>query len=268
MSRVFINYRTGDEEASATLIDRELSHRFGSEEVFRASKSIRPGDDFEQELLRAVRRSDLLLAVIGPGWSDATGRRGGRALDDPDDWTRREIAEAFAYGVRVIPVLVNNRQRLPKGDLPDDVARLENCQYLRLSHRNADADIERLVQKVAEAVPRLADRGTEAVSGRPASAAGGTTRNSVRDLHGSSRQGGDIIDHRSGGTGDVGNNYGTVIGTAGGPLHTGSGTQVNGPQFNGSGGQYVAGDNHGDVHQGAPQRTERRAPRRRGEGGT
>ncbi|GLU46530.1 toll/interleukin-1 receptor domain-containing protein [Nocardiopsis ansamitocini] len=251
MSRVFINYRTGDEEASATLIDRELSHRFGTREIFRASKSIRPGDDFERELLNAVRRSDLLLAVIGPAWFDAGDGRGGRALDDPGDWTRREIVEAFAYGIRVVPVFIGAQQRLPRHGLPEDLEPLRKCQYVRFSHRNADADIERLVEKVAEAVPGLVD----CSSGTDSGSDGRGDRNTIRDLHGSGKQGRDSIDNRSGGTGDVGINHGTVIGTANGPLHTGSGTQVNGPQFTGSGGvNYVAGDNHGGMHHAsAPQ---------------
>ncbi|MFC3995212.1 toll/interleukin-1 receptor domain-containing protein [Nocardiopsis sediminis] len=276
MSRVFINYRTGDEEASATLIERELSRRFGSDEIFRASKSIKPGDDYERELLRAVRRCDLLLAIIGPGWSDATGRSGGRALDDPGDWTRREIAEAFAYGARVIPVLVNNRQRLPEEELPDDLAPLAKCQYRRLSHRNADADIEQIVRTVADAVPRLVDRRDEeggAGSGaRPPGgpghpSGGGTARNTVGDVRGLARQAGDVTDRRSGGIGDIGINHGTVIDSMSGFLHTGSGSQVTGgTQVQGDlvqgdqvqGGVNFKGENQGGINLGAQQDRTRR----------
>lgn len=40
MTDVFINYRTGDGDKTAALIDQELSGRFGQKRIFRASKSI------------------------------------------------------------------------------------------------------------------------------------------------------------------------------------------------------------------------------------
>ncbi|GAB3214092.1 toll/interleukin-1 receptor domain-containing protein [Marinactinospora thermotolerans] len=267
MPQIFVNYRTGDEEATATLIERELSRHFGSRSVFRASKSIAPGRDFHRELLNGVHRSDLLLAVIGSGWLEAGDGRGGRALEDPDDWTRREIAEAFAHGIPVVPVLVGAARRIPAGVLPGEIAQIERCQYLRFNHRNAEADIGRLVKAVADAVPGLrhdldAASPSERVPpqrGPGDRATGGTAvHNHVGGNHGLSQQGRDF--HRHSGTGDVGVNHGTVIGTANGPLHTGSGTQINGPQVHGpwyngpsfhgnEGVNYVAGDQHGDVHQ-------------------
>ena len=41
MPGVFVNYRTGDGEWAAALIKRELSARFGADQVFYASQSIR-----------------------------------------------------------------------------------------------------------------------------------------------------------------------------------------------------------------------------------
>jgi len=55
--RVFINYRNEDEPFGAVLVDHELSVRFGEDRVFRASRSIRPGEDFATAILSAVRRS-------------------------------------------------------------------------------------------------------------------------------------------------------------------------------------------------------------------
>jgi hypothetical protein len=42
MHEVFINYRTGDSDEAATMIERTLSERFGTERIFRAAKSIAP----------------------------------------------------------------------------------------------------------------------------------------------------------------------------------------------------------------------------------
>jgi hypothetical protein len=156
--RVFINYRTGDGEASAALLDRELSRRFGSDKIFRASKAIPPGEDFERVILKAVRRCDVLLAVIGLHWLGSRDERGRRPIDDPADWTRREILEAFRCGVTVIPVLVGRlTERLRAGDLPAELAELARCQYVRLDHRTAEADLDHLAEVLVKRVPGLRD---------------------------------------------------------------------------------------------------------------
>ena len=112
MPDIFINYRTGDEEANANLIDNELSRRFGSKQVFRASKSIPLGENYVRKLLAAVRDSEVLLVVIGPRWLTAVDEQGRNRLHNEADWTRKEILEAFEHSVRVIPVLVGRTERL------------------------------------------------------------------------------------------------------------------------------------------------------------
>lgn len=155
--QIFVNYRTEDEPFGAVLLDHELSARFGSTKVFRASKSIRLGEDFAEVILAAVRHSAALLVLIGPRWLTATDGEGVRRVDKPDDWVRREIAEAFRHKVRVIPILLNTS--LPRSDdLPADIARLARCQYLRIHHRNSRHDVRRLTEELAELVPRLTPR--------------------------------------------------------------------------------------------------------------
>lgn len=157
MPTVFINYRTGDEENSAAMIELDLSRRFGSENIFRASKSIPPGANFEREILWAVRHSDVLLAVIGPRWLESSDSHGHRKLDDKSDWTRREIREAFRCDVPVIPILVGTAERLSTGALPTDLARLAGCQYLRLSYRSIEIDLDRVAAAITHEVPALTD---------------------------------------------------------------------------------------------------------------
>lgn len=152
-ARVFINYRNGDEPYGAVLVDTALCARFGSEVVFRASRSIRPGEDFAEAILGAVRESSVLLVVIGPRWLDAVDAHGRPRLHDPADWVRREILQAFESGVRVVPVLLN--ADLPQArQLPPALARLSGQQYLRLHYRYAPADLERLVDEVERLLRR------------------------------------------------------------------------------------------------------------------
>ena len=151
---IFVNYRIDDEPFGATFIDRELSSHFGPDAVFRDSRSIRLGDDFAEKILPAVRAAKALLAVIGPRWLTTTDAEGRSRLTSPDDWVRREIAEAFRHGVRVIPVLLD--AELPaECDLPAEISQLARSQYVGVHHRAAEYDMLRLISELAELVPGL-----------------------------------------------------------------------------------------------------------------
>ena len=149
MVDIFISYRTDDQPYAAALLDTRLSQHFGADVVFRDSRSIMPGDDFSTRIFDAVRGSTVLLAVIGPNWLTATNPDGGRRLDDPNDFVRREIAAAFANNVRVVPVLMN-AERVGAADLPPDIAALAACQDVRVDVRDSHADLSRLVGQLRE----------------------------------------------------------------------------------------------------------------------
>lgn len=154
MSGVFVNYRTGDGGFAAALLARVLAARFGQERVFLASRSIPHGEDFVQHIMAGLSRSSVLLAVIGPQWLSANGS-GHRRLDDPADWVRIEIAEAFRRGVRVIPVFLDNTSVLREAELPADIAILARLQYLRLNHRNDNYDLAQLLSALTDLTPEL-----------------------------------------------------------------------------------------------------------------
>ncbi|MFF1791125.1 toll/interleukin-1 receptor domain-containing protein [Kitasatospora sp. NPDC058243] len=260
MPDIFVNYRTSDQEAAATLIERELSRRFGSDRVFRASKSIKIGRRFPQELLTAVRRSSVLIAVIGPLWGEARTADGRRALDDPEDWTRKEIAEAFESGALVVPVLVGRTTRLDRHDLPPEIAELAECQYRRLDTRDAETGLNRIGDDLAEAIPELA-----AAERRIANAGSAeSTRNQVGRTDGSVVQAQDYRHEQSGGVGTVGGDVGTFINNASGQVHTGGGDQHNtirhgSVEFHGDGGNYLE---RGNVNQEFGDRRDREERRR------
>ncbi|MEV8548059.1 TIR domain-containing protein [Streptomyces sp. NPDC051572] len=251
MPDVFINYRTGDGNDIAALIDNELANRFGKDRAFRASRSIRPGFTYPDALLTNVRRSALVLAVIGADWLNFQSR-----LRDPEDWVRKEIVEAFNCGVPVVPVLAGRgTERLCKERLPDELARLAELQSVRLDTQNAEADLKRLGDLVAEMVPELYDlEHPEVPAPDP-----GSVSNSAGTVSGTAVQSRDF-------TGDVGN---TVIKGPAGPVHSGQGNIYQnsrhvsgGRHYSGDGMTSIEGDQHGDIHHqfgdsGQPEDNER-----------
>ena len=94
------------------MIEKVLSERFGKGRIFRAPRSIAPGSPYPETLLDAVRASAVLVAVIGGEWPRYP------QLRDKDDWVRREILEAYAYGVRIVPVLKGRKPLLKAAELP------------------------------------------------------------------------------------------------------------------------------------------------------
>lgn len=153
---VFINYRGEDSQGYGPLLRDRLAQHFGEQLVFLSSESIPPGADFTTELIRQVRSARVLLAVIGSHWLTVADPSGRRRIDAPDDWVRRELAEAFAAGVTVIPLLLDHADLPSETDLPTDIAALSRRQYLRLRRREARTDLDRLVTELAALEPTFA----------------------------------------------------------------------------------------------------------------
>jgi tetratricopeptide (TPR) repeat protein len=152
---VFINYCGEDSYSYGALLYAELSRCFGPALVFLDSESIPGGADFVDQLLDQVRHARVVLAVIGSRWLTASGPKG-RRIDDPADWIRRELTEAFAAGVRVIPVLTDDADMPTVADLPEELATLARCQYRRLRYRDASLDLARLTAELVDLDSHLA----------------------------------------------------------------------------------------------------------------
>jgi TIR domain-containing protein/macro domain-containing protein len=146
MSLVFVNYRVRDDSGYATLIHRELERHLGSGNVFLASQSIRAGDDYVREVFTQLRACSVVLAVIGSQWAAARDA-------SVFDWVREEIAEAFAAGIRVIPVLTDDAELPAEPALPEAIAALAHTQVMRVRHYSFDSDFSALVGELRRVLP-------------------------------------------------------------------------------------------------------------------
>ncbi len=146
MSVVFVNYRVREQPGYATLLHRVIAEEFGEDQVFIASRSIAPGEDFVREVFATLRGCEVLLALVGPTWLDHLG-------EGDDDWVQRELREAFASGVRVIPILLEDAELPAPNQLPAGIAALARCQGLRLRHYSIENDLRRLVDELRQVVP-------------------------------------------------------------------------------------------------------------------
>ena len=144
--RIFINYRRGDSSGYAGRLYDALSTRADTWRVFMDIDAIEPGADFVEVIDQALDECDVVIAVIGHQWIDATDARGRRRLDDPGDFVRLELANALKRGLRVIPTLVQGTEMPDAEEFPEELAPLARRHALDLSDGRWRYDIDRLVQ--------------------------------------------------------------------------------------------------------------------------
>src|SRR5262249_18622998 len=107
-AKVFISYRRDDTRYQADRIRAAFCQVIPRDRVFMDVKSIPPGANFRKILKDWVNQCEVLLALIGQGWIDASDpKTKERRLDNPNDFVRIEIGEALARNIPVVPVLID-----------------------------------------------------------------------------------------------------------------------------------------------------------------
>jgi hypothetical protein len=123
-ARIFVSYRRSDSADIAGRIYDRLIGRFGKDPVFKDVDSIPLGFDFKEYLDKKVGECDVLLAIIGDRWLDASAATEKKRLEDPTDFVRIEIESALERGILVIPLLVRGAEMPSEGTLPSSLRKL------------------------------------------------------------------------------------------------------------------------------------------------
>jgi|SRR5215207_3340079 len=110
--------------------------------------------------MRRMRESDVVLAVIGPHWTEAADDRARRSLRDStdQDLVRLEIETAFTHGATVIPVLVDDAEMPAPGSLPRPFRPLVEAQAQTLHHSSWDRDVDALAEALTHVAERIRTR--------------------------------------------------------------------------------------------------------------
>lgn len=108
------------------------------------TNAIRPGTNFEQALRDALSNCDVLMALIGPKWTDCKRSDGRRRLDLEEDWVRSEIATALHRNVLVMPVLFGDATFPTQAELPEDLHLLVKQQKVDLTDTRWKDDVREL----------------------------------------------------------------------------------------------------------------------------
>ncbi len=147
--RLFISYRREDSIAYAGRLDDHLRAHFGADAVFMDIGQIEAGDDFVKVLDREIDACDLVIALIGPGWLNASNADG-RRLDQADDFVCHELAAALKQGKRLIPVLVGGATMPDARELPAAIAGLARHQAHPLDDKRFQFDLDALIRSIEQ----------------------------------------------------------------------------------------------------------------------
>lgn len=152
--KVFISYRHEDSKGTAWALYWPLETRFGRDNVFFDSGKLRAGDQWLAEIDAAIDDADVLLALIGPAWSQELFdrlRRPGK------DYVAHELARALPRRptLTVIPVLVDGTPPPDADPLPLALKGIAACHVERLRHTDLREDVDELSGRLSEIAQRL-----------------------------------------------------------------------------------------------------------------
>jgi formylglycine-generating enzyme required for sulfatase activity len=163
-ARIFISYRRDDTAGDARSVYQRMQRTFGSRRLFMDVDSIQRGRDFHDVLDDHLKKSAVMLVVIGPRWLDARDADGNRRLDDLDDFIRLEVARALKRDIAVIPLLVGGARVPRAADLPDALRGLTRRQGITVTHQNFPSDMDALEKDIRTLLRRAKLRSLAAVS--------------------------------------------------------------------------------------------------------
>lgn len=147
MPKIVISYRHTDTTAIAGRIYDKLRGHFGAQSVFMDVVSNTPGLDFRRQIALALRRCDVMIAVIGTKWLGE--RRGRPRIMEEHDFIHIEIQTAQKSEIPIIPVLIDDAEMPAPNDLPEDIREFSYAHAAEVnSGRNFHRDTDELITAI------------------------------------------------------------------------------------------------------------------------
>jgi len=158
--RIFVSYRRADARGYAGWLSYCLEEKYGRDSVFRDVDSLEPGVPFMEAIEKWIRRSDVVLCLIGDQWATITDSAGNRRLDDAEDPVRAEVATALKRKNKTtIPVLLEGARMPVPSELPADIRALTNLNGHTLSDARWREDFGKLEAFLQKLVHEKASKG-------------------------------------------------------------------------------------------------------------
>jgi hypothetical protein len=151
MPKIAISYRRSDTSAMSGRIFDRLAAHYGRHSVFMDVDNIPIGIDFRAHIGETLRRTDIVLAIIGAGWMGARDDGEPRIREESDP-VRVEIETALSRGAPIIPVLVDGAKMPDAAALPQSFGTFAFLNAAEVATgREFDGQIGRLIAAIDRA---------------------------------------------------------------------------------------------------------------------
>lgn len=141
---VFICHRNDETESYADRLHDRFIAALPGVRVFQNADSLRFGTDFPEKIATTIRKTDVVVVMIGETWL-SKDEKGNRRLDDPRDYVRLQVAAALRERKLVVPCLVEGAQMPRPDDLPSGIIGLADKHGFQVSHTNFRPATEQLM---------------------------------------------------------------------------------------------------------------------------
>lgn len=153
MPKIVLSYRRSDSDAIAGRIRDRLVREYGEDSVFMDIDSIPFGTDFRAHIEDAIRRNDVLLAVVGPNWIGFKPDGSARITEELD-FVRIEVETALRSGIPVIPLLVDGAAMPKPEELPDSI---KDFPFRNAAEINTGRDFHQHVDRLVRSLDQLSN---------------------------------------------------------------------------------------------------------------
>ncbi len=139
------------------MIWEQVKAHFGKKRVFMDIDAIQAGEDFRRVIEDRVRTCDVVLVMLGKGWSKIANETGTR-LNNPNDFVRLEVATALRQDVLVVPVLVGGASMPEREGLAVDIRALCDRNAWEMHDRSFQRDLKQLIAFIEQAISEREER--------------------------------------------------------------------------------------------------------------
>lgn len=149
LAKIFISYRHDDAPTAVAWITHTLSDHYGADNVFEYKDHAQPSKDFRRVIGSAIRKCDVMLAVVGKRWK--LGRDDAAlGIKGVDDWVRIEVETAIQLALPVVPVLVEGAGMPARGDVPESLSDFAffTAVTVDTSNKNFHRDMQSLIAEI------------------------------------------------------------------------------------------------------------------------
>ena len=151
LPKIVISYRRDDAPGTVGWLHETLCRRYGTDSIFMDINQIQASTNFRKSIGQAMRRADVVLAIIGPRWRGQRDNGTARIVES-EDWVRTEVETALQLDIPVIPVLVDNAQMPSARELPPNIQELASINAVKV---DPGVDFHNHVDRLATAIDRI-----------------------------------------------------------------------------------------------------------------